>query len=90
MIELSVQLKLIIFSFIFGFFLAISVEKYNKLTINKKAVFKVFTAIILMIVYDFIYFFGIYIISNAIFHIYLILNILLGMITYEILNKTFI
>lgn len=87
MIELNIQLKLIIFSFIFGFFLCCLIEKYNKITVNKSIIIKAIFAIILMIVSDAIYFFGIFIIANAIFHIYSIFNIILGMITYKVIVK---
>ena len=87
MINLSIQLKLIIFSFIFGFFLSMLLEKYNKKTINKSFIYRLLTSIILVTILDIIYFIGIYIISNAIFHIYLIINVILGMIAYKLIIK---
>lgn len=87
MINLSIQLKLIIFSFIFGFFLSMLLEKYNKKMINKSFIYRLLTSIILVTILDIIYFIGIYIISNAIFHIYLIINVILGMIAYKLIIK---
>ena len=87
MIYLNIQLKLIVFSFIFGFFFAALLKKYNKYTSKIKTIYKVLVTIIMMLCLDSIYFFGIYIISNAIFHIYSLLSIILGIITYNIMKK---
>lgn len=87
MIDLSIQLKLIIFSFIFGFFLSMTLEKYNKKMVNKSSIWKLLMGLILILILSIIYFIGIYNISNAIFHIYLIINITLGMIVYKLIIK---
>ncbi len=85
MIYLNIQLKLIIFSFIFGFFASMLIEKYNKCVTNK--VSRIVVAIIIMICLDIIYFIGIFIIANAIFHIYSLLSIVIGIITYNVILK---
>ena len=87
MIEINVQSKLIIFSFISGFFLSMLLEKYNKKMVNKSFFCKLIIGIPIMTVFDITYFIGIYTISNAIFHIYLIINIILGMIAYKLITK---
>lgn len=87
MIDLSVQLKLIIFSFIFGFFLYILLEKYNKKMINKPFILRLLAGFILILILDIIYFIGIYDISDGIFHIYSVLNIVLGVFTCKAIIK---
>ena len=87
MIDLSVQLKLIIFSFIFGFFLTMILEKYNKKTINKSFAYQFIIGSTIILILDAVYFIGIYTISNAIFHVYLIISVLLGMIIYKLIMK---
>ena len=87
MIYLNIQLKLIIFSFIFGFYLAVLFKKYNAYILNKKIPYKIFITILMMSAMDIIYFLGIYIISNAVFHIYSLLSIILGFISYNTIIK---
>lgn len=87
MIDLNIQLKLIIFSFIFGFFFAALLRRYNKYILNKNILYKIFITFIMMSIIDTLYFIGIYIISNAIFHIYSILSIVIGIIFYNIIIK---
>lgn len=85
MIELSMQFELIFFSFIFGFFFSAFIEIFNKKTLNYKSYFKLILSFIFILVMTLIYFFGIKIISNAILHIYSILSIIIGFITYDII-----
>ncbi len=87
MIYLNIQLKLIIFSFSFGFFFSVIVRRYNKHIINKKIIYKLFITLLMMTVMSIIYFIGIYTISNAIFHIYSLLSILLGIVIYNVIIK---
>ena len=87
MIDLNIQLKLIIFSFIFGFFLSIALEKYNKKMINKSIILRVLIGFIMVLIFDIIYFIGIYNISSGVFHIYSVINILLGIFTYKVVIK---
>ena len=85
MIQLNIQLKLIIFSFICGFIFGFLIEKYNIYIRNKKELYKLFTTFIMFFSLDIIYFFGIYIISNAVFHIYSIISLLLGIVVYKVI-----
>lgn len=89
MILLNIQLKLIIFSFIYGFYFAILVKKYNKYIQNKKILYKVFLTFIMMLILDILYFIGIYIISNAILHIYSLISVILGIIFYNLIVKVY-
>ena len=85
MIDLSTQLKLIIFSFIFGFLFSLLLEMLNN-KIKKCSVFiEILTSFVFIVIMTFIYFIGIEKISNAIFHIYSILSIILGFITYNLI-----
>ncbi len=87
MINLNIQLKLIIFSFIFGFFFSIILKYYNEYIVDKKVIYKIFITLIMMLLLDIIYFTGIYIISNAIFHIYSLISIIFGMVVYSVIIK---
>ncbi len=87
MINLNIQLKLIIFSFIFGFFFSIILNYYNEYIVDKKVIYKIFITLIMMLLLDIIYFTGIYIISNAIFHIYSLISIIFGMVVYSVIIK---
>lgn len=83
MIELSVQIKLIVFSFIFGFLFSFTLEYFNKLTFKLNSALKVILSFFFILVATFIYFVGIKKIANAIFHIYSILSIVLGFSLYD-------
>ena len=87
MIELSIQIKLIIFSFIFGFIFSHILELFNKYTNKYNNIIKFLLSFLLIIFCTYIYFIGIYKIGFAIFHIYSILSIIFGFILYDILFK---
>jgi len=87
MIDLNIQIKLIIFSFIFGFFFSASLEIFNnKIEKCKKSV-KVVLSFLIVFFSTIIYFEGINKIGNAIFHIYSIITIVLGFIFYDLLIR---
>lgn len=83
MIYLNVQLKLMIFSFIFGFFFGWIIDKYSKYCGKLKYII----GFIIFMIIDILYFIGIYIISNAVFHIYSVLSIIMGFIVYNVIMK---
>jgi len=87
MIDLSIQLKLIIFSFIFGFMFSALLEWFNKKILKYSSYIKLMLSLILIIFMTYIYFIGIEKISNAIFHIYSIVFIIVGFVLYDILIK---
>lgn len=87
MISLSIQLKLIVFSFIFGFFFSILIEWFNDKICKYKKVFRIVLTFIIILFMSIIYFIGLQKISNAIFHIYNIICIVLGYISYELIAK---
>lgn len=87
MIDLTIQFKLIIFSFIFGFLFSLLLESFNKL-IKKQSIFvEILSSFIFVSFMTYIYFIGIQKIGNAIFHIYSIISIIIGFILYDILIK---
>lgn len=87
MIALNIQIKLIIFSFIFGFFFSCFIDildiKKNKMSNVKQILF----SFVLVATMSLIYFLGIQIISNTILHIYSILSIIFGFFIYNIIVK---
>ena len=87
MINLSIQFKLIIFSFSFGFLFSSFLEWFNKSIIKFKPYLKMIVTIITLIIITLLYFIGIQKIGYAIFHIYEILSIVLGFVTYDIIIK---
>lgn len=87
MIDLNIQIKLIIFSFIFGFFFSILLEIFNKKIDKCKKSVKVILSFLVVFLSTLIYFEGINKISNAIFHIYSIITIILGFISYDLLIR---
>lgn len=87
MINLNVQIKLIIFSFIFGFLLSIIMDIFYLYIKNKNTISSILLSFILIIFMTIIYFIGIKQIGYIIFHFYSILIIIGGFITYEIILK---
>ena len=87
MIDLNIQIKLIIFSFIFGFFFSILLEIFNKKIDKCKKYVKLILSFLVVILSSVIYFEGIKRIGNAIFHIYSIITIVLGFVFYDLLIK---
>lgn len=87
MISLSIQLKLIVFSFIFGFFFSLLIEWFNNISKKYKNYLKIVLSFIIVLSMSIIYFIGSQKISNSIFHIYNILCIVVGYISYNIIAK---
>ena len=87
MIDLELQIKLIIFSFIFGFLFSSLLEWFNKKINKYNSILKLMFSIILVTCMTIIYFVGIQKIGNAIFHIYSILSIVVGFALYDIIIK---
>lgn len=87
MIELTLQFKLIIFSFVFGFMFSSALEGFNKIVKRYSTTIEIILSFVFIIFMTFIYFVGIQKIGNAIFHIYSILSIIFGFIFYDIIIK---
>lgn len=87
MINLVIQFKLIIFSFIFGFLFSALLEWFNKVINKCNMYIKLLLSVLLVTLMTFIYFVGIQKIGNAIFHIYSLISIVIGFILYDIIIK---
>lgn len=87
MIALSLQFKLIIFSFIFGFMFSVILEVFNKKIKKYSTIVEILLSFIFIIIMTYIYFIGIQKIGNAIFHIYSVLSIIIGFVIYNIILK---
>ena len=85
MIQLSIQFNLIFFSFLFGFFFSVFIEIFNKKTYKYKSYLKLILSFIFILLITLIYFFGIKLICNGILHIYSIISVIIGFITYDII-----
>ncbi len=87
MIYLSLQLELIIFSFIFGFLFSSLLEWFNKKIMKYPSYIKLILSVLLIFIVTYLYFIGIQKIGNAIFHIYSIISIIVGFIVYDLLIR---
>lgn len=87
MIELSIQLKLIIFSFVFGFNFSILLDYFYYIIKNHNKLFSIIISFLLVLLMTIVYFVGISKIGNVTFHFYSILLIIVGFITYDIILK---
>lgn len=87
MIDLNIQFKLIIFSFIFGFLFSSLLEYFNKKINKYNTYIKLITSLLLVGIMTYIYFVGIQKIGNAIFHIYGVISIVVGFVLYDIIIK---
>ena len=85
MIDLEIQIKLIVFSFIFGFFFSVIIELFNKKILNYKNYIKFILSFMLISVFSYIYFEGIQKIGYGIFHIYSIVSIIIGFVFYDLI-----
>lgn len=88
MIDLSIQIKLIISSFIFGVFFAISFKLCHKLLYGFKTVVNIIDTFLFLGIMSFIYFWMIEYVSDGIFHVYSLLSVLVGFYLFAIIaNK---
>ena len=87
MIDLIIQFRLIIFSLIFGFLFSFTLDIFNPMFKKVSKVLQIILSFFIIVFMTFIYFIGIKKIGNAIFHIYSIISIILGFITYDFIIK---
>lgn len=87
MINLTIQLRLIIFSFIFGFLFSIILDFFNCKTKGLNKFLKIISSLLLIVFMTVVYLLGIKQIGNAIFHIYSIISIIIGFISYDLIIK---
>ena len=87
MIDLTIQLRLIIFSFIYGFMFSCLLDIFNKKIKKYSKIVEIILSFILIVFMTIVYFVGINKIGNAIFHIYSIISVIIGFVVYDILIK---
>lgn len=87
MINLDLQLKSLLFSFLFGMFFAICVNINYKFINSNKKIFKIIFTFFFTIINILIYFIGLKKINDAYLHPYFILMIILGYIVEIFIQK---
>ena len=87
MINLSIQIKLIVFSLIFGFMFSILLDILYIFLSNKNKFISIFLSFIFICFMTIVYFIGIKNIGYVIFHIYSIICIIIGFISYDLILK---
>lgn len=85
MIELNIQIKLIIFSLIYGFLFSIFLDVLYPIIKKQKRIIKIFLSFLLVMLMAVIYFIAIDKIGYVIFHIYSIFAIIVGFVAYDIM-----
>ena len=85
MIDLNIQVKLIIFSLIFGFLFSILLDALYIVLKEKNRYFSIILSFLFICFMTIIYFIGIKKIGYVIFHIYSILCIIIGFVCYDLI-----
>ena len=83
MIDLSIQFKLILFSFVFGFLFSFVIELFNSFVKKFSKLLKIILSFFVVLFMSVIYFIGILKIGNAIFHIFSVFSIIIGFLSYD-------
>lgn len=87
MIPLNIQIKTLLFSFLFGIFFSVFLNINYKLIYNNKKFYRIITSFIFVMINVIIYFIILRKINNGILHIYSIFMIILGFIFENIVKK---
>lgn len=87
MINLNIQIKLLIFSFVFGFLLSIVLDLFYSFLNRKRKIYSIIMSFLIILLMTIIYFIGIKQIGNIIFHFYSILAIIVGFVMYDLIIK---
>lgn len=87
MIELDIQIKLIIFSLIYGFLFSIILDVFYQIVNKIHKFYKIVISFFLILIMTIIYFIGIKQIGHILFHIYSIFAIVVGFISYDVILK---
>lgn len=87
---LEIQIKLIIFSFLFGAFLSFMIDINKKYLYSNNKIFKAFFTFIFILVHTLLYFLILQKINNGIIHIYSFLTMTLGFYLEHVLLKKII
>ena len=83
---LSIQLKLILFSFLYGIFFSIFLKLNKKIVYNENKFIKIFSTILFIIVSVLLYFVILLKLNYAILHIYSLIMIVIGFILENIIE----
>lgn len=87
MISLNIQIKLIIFSLIFGFLFSIILDIFYGIVKKMNKIFSIILSFFIVFLMTIIYFIGIKKIGYVIFHFYSIIAIVIGFISYDLIIK---
>jgi len=90
MIELNIQIKMIVFSFIYGIFIFFLLNTLKKLIYNKNKNLKIISTFTLFLLNSIIYFFLLKKINNAIINSNLLITFFIGIYMGYILRKVLI
>ena len=85
MIELSLQIKLLTFSLIYGFLFSIILDVLHPIIKKYKKVYQIILSFFLILLMSIIYFIAIDKIGYIIFHLYSIFAIIIGFVSYDII-----
>ena len=84
---LETQIKLLLFSFVFGIFFALMIDINHKYLYNPKKIFKIIFTFFFVLVNVFIYFLILKKINEGLLHVYSFLCIILGFFLEHIIKK---
>ena len=87
MINLSIQIKIIFFSFIYGFFFSIFLDFLYQFSYKFKSYLRIIFSFFLVLLMSVIYYIGNDKISCGIFHLYSILCVIFGFVSYDVVIK---
>lgn len=87
--NLNSQILVIITSFFFGFFFEMLHIINYKIIYSRKIIIKILFTFLLIFIQSLLYFYILLKINNGIIHIYGLISILLGMISFYYLKKLF-
>jgi len=90
MIELDIQIKMIIFTFVYGIFIFFLLNLLKKIVYNKNKKLKIILTFAIFLLNSIIYFFILKIINNAIIDCNLLIIFFLGVYIGYILRKVLI
>ncbi len=89
--DLDIQIKSLVFSFLFGIYFNILIIFFDRFLYKVRIRFQVINSFIFCIINAIIYFFILKRINNGIIHLYFILSIILGIMFEQfVINKLFI
>lgn len=83
MIDLNIQIKLILFSFIFGMLFKVFEIKLDKYLHKQKQIFNIMNSFTLILFFSLLYFYNIELIVDGILHPYSIILVILGYYLYK-------